>query len=184
VNVRLLAATRRDLDREVQAGRFRDDLFHRLAVARIELPPLRRRQGDVPLLADHLARILGGPDRPLPSTLVARWEDYVWPGNVRELRNAVARWLALGDDGTAERGLASITAASPEPAASGDNDFIRSVLEQNWPIDRARRQVIDYFDAKYIERVLEVHGGDVARAADASGIARRHFNRLRARSRG
>src|SRR5204862_4534863 len=97
VNVRVIAATRRDLDREVQAGRFRDDLFHRLAVARIELPPLRRRRGDVALLARFFCGLLGGTPTSLPSELLRRWETDPWPGNIRELRNAVARRLALGD---------------------------------------------------------------------------------------
>src|SRR5262245_60431404 len=93
VDVRVLAATRRDLAREVQAGRFRDDLFHRLAVGRIELPPLRHRRGDVPLLARQVWRELGGDARLLPAEILLKWEDYEWPGNVRELRNAVARQL-------------------------------------------------------------------------------------------
>src|ERR1019366_2932515 len=84
VDVRVLAATRRDLDHEVQAGRFRDDLFHRLAVARIELPPLRRRAGDVPVLARNFWRALGGDEQALTGDLLLRWQDYAWPGNVRE----------------------------------------------------------------------------------------------------
>ena len=81
-----------------QAGRFRDDLFYRLAVARIELPPLRRRRGDVAALARHFWDAAGGdPARAHRRAALARWEDYAWPGNVRELRNAVARRLALGD---------------------------------------------------------------------------------------
>ncbi|HEX8791178.1 MAG TPA: sigma 54-interacting transcriptional regulator, partial [Polyangiaceae bacterium] len=97
VDVRIVAATRRDLDREVQAGRFRDDLFFRLAVGRVELPPLRERKGDVSLLARHFWRSLGGGDRPIPIEATERFEDYPWPGNVRELHNAVARLLALGE---------------------------------------------------------------------------------------
>src|SRR5207245_3464767 len=86
-NVRILAATRRDLDREVQAGRFRDDLFFRLAVTRIELPPLRERRGDVGLLARHFARELSENHRQPPESLLKLWEDDLWPGNVRQLRN-------------------------------------------------------------------------------------------------
>ncbi len=96
VDVRVLAATRRDLDHEVQAGRFREDLFYRLAVARVELPPLRERKGDVELLARFFWRKLGGAEDVTPEIL-ARFEDHDWPGNVRELRNAVARRVALGD---------------------------------------------------------------------------------------
>nr|HMR09218.1 sigma 54-interacting transcriptional regulator [Polyangiaceae bacterium] len=93
VDVRILAATRRDLDHEVAAGRFRDDLFHRLAVARIELPPLRERKGDIPVLAQHLCESMGAPEGAIPAEVIAKWEDSAWPGNVRELRNAVARYL-------------------------------------------------------------------------------------------
>src|SRR4051812_29527549 len=88
VQVRILSATRRDLDKEVAAGRFRDDLFHRLAVARIELPPLRERIGDVPLLARRFAQEMGEPEA-LSKEVLARFDDYSWPGNIRELRNAV-----------------------------------------------------------------------------------------------
>ncbi len=178
VDVRLLAATRRDLDREVQAGRFRDDLLHRIAVARIELPPLRRRRGDVPLLVDYFSRLLGSRASAMPPALVSRWNDYEWPGNVRELRNAVARFIALGDivlEGHEER--------SDPPAPSLEtSDFVAGVLAEHLPIERARRKVLDHFERRYIEQVLTLHGGNVARAADASGIARRHFNRLRARA--
>jgi two-component system response regulator HydG len=118
--VRVLAATRRDLDREVQANRFRDDLFHRLAVARIELPPLRRRRGEIRVLANHFWRALGGEGRPAED-LMARWESYAWPGNVRELRNAVARQLALGDLANAvpsrsARDDEALRAPAPAPA--------------------------------------------------------------------
>src|SRR5262249_10853356 len=103
VDVRVLAATRRDLDREVQARRFRDDLFHRLAVARIELPPLRRRRGDVALLARHFCTEIAGGEQELPGDLIVRWEESPWPGNVRELRNAVAKQLVLGELAALER---------------------------------------------------------------------------------
>jgi DNA-binding NtrC family response regulator len=181
VDVRVLAATRRDLDREVQQGRFRDDLFHRLAVARIELPPLRRRRGDVPLLANHFWQQMRGAG-PLPNATIARWEDYDWPGNVRELRNAVARWLALGDDATAGSEGDGKTSRAPT-SAHETGDFVASVLKKQLPIDKARREVVDDFERRYIAGILEAHGGDVARAASDSGIARRHFNRIRARTR-
>src|SRR6202008_1138341 len=90
-DVRIIAATRRGLDREVQAGRFRDDLFFRLAVGRIEMPALRRRHGDIALLARHFWRALGGEDQGIPQSLLNRLEDYSWPGNVRELHNTILR---------------------------------------------------------------------------------------------
>ena len=170
VDVRVIAATRRDLDQEVQAGRFRDDLFHRLAVARIELPPLRNRRGDVAVLVNHMAQDMGGV---IPSDLIARWEDQAWPGNVRELRNAVARHIALGD-------LASLSPKSMRPPST---DLIENVLAMDLTLQEARKRVVDHFQERYLERVLERHGGDVKEAARAAGIARRYFYLLRSRSR-
>jgi two-component system, NtrC family, response regulator HydG len=184
VDVRVLAATRRDLDREVGLGRFRDDLFHRLAVARIELPPLRRRRGDVPLLARHFAEQLGGAASPLPPELLARWEDLPWPGNVRELRNAVARRMALGDLAPPEPdapGSARPGSAAPTPSFEA---LFEELLGQDLPLIAARQRMINEFERCYIARVLDKHGGSVTRAAEASGVAKRHFQRLRARGRG
>jgi two-component system response regulator HydG len=173
VDVRVLAATRRDLDREVQAGRFRDDLFHRLAVGRIELPPLRQRRGDVPLLARHFAEQMGKTERDLPSGLLSSWEDYAWPGNVRELRNAVARYLALGE-------FAHLEQVREEVAEPGD--AIARVLTQRLPLIQARQCVVDEFERRYVKQVLGEHGGNVAKAAAASGIGRRYFDVIRSRT--
>ncbi len=185
VDVRVLAATRRDLDREVQAGRFRDDLFHRLAVARVELPPLRHRSGDVALLARQIWRDLGGDERRLPPDVLLKWQDYEWPGNVRELRNAVARQLALGDLADLERGSfgepsSSDTGRVPTTPAA---DPIERVIALRLPFVQAREKLMQEFERRYVERVLSDHGGDVATAAAASGIGRRYFQMIRARTR-
>jgi DNA-binding NtrC family response regulator len=179
-DVRVLAATRRDLDREVQEGRFRDDLFHRLAVGRIELPPLRRRQGDIEALTRHfwceLARASGhsaeaeaGP----PLALIRRFEREVWPGNVRQLRNAVARTLALGGSDSELRSQTSETRR--------DGDFVAAILGERLPLPMARERVVEEFERRYIEDILERHAGSVTRAAKESGIALRYFQLLRKR---
>jgi DNA-binding NtrC family response regulator len=173
VNVRILAATRRDLDREVQAGRFRDDLFFRLAVARIELPALRRRHGDIALLSRQFWDALGGKGRPLPYELFERFEEYAWPGNVRELYNAVARSLALGD-------LAEFD-TPPSDDASHEPDVVDRIIDLDLPLPRAKQRMMAEFERRYVERILSRHAGDARRAAEASGIARRYFNLLRAR---
>jgi DNA-binding NtrC family response regulator len=181
VDVRLLAATRRDLDQEVQKGRFRDDLFHRLAVARVELPPLRARRGDIPLLARHFAAQLGGAPDALPADLLRRWDDWPWPGNVRELRNAVARRLALGDLADAEPPASEPEAPAAAPAAPPAGDPIARVLSLDLPLNEAREKLLAEFEQRYVERLLAQHGGNVTRAAAAAGVARRHFQRLKAR---
>ncbi len=172
VDVRVLSATRRDLDREVQQGRFRDDLFHRLAVTRIELPPLRRRRGDVALLARTFADHLGAPAAGIPYEQMLRWEDHAWPGNVRELRNAVAQYLALGD-------LAPALTARPFAPLTSTFDPLFTL-----PIAAARQRLVDEFERAYVAHVLAEHGGDIERAAAASGLARRQFFRLKAKASG
>ncbi len=178
LDVRVLAATRRDLDREVAAGRFRDDLFHRLAVARVELPPLRERSVDVEVLARHFWNELGGNPRDLAPEILSKWQDYSWPGNVRELRNAVARYHALGDAPLARR--------APPSASSSDGSatagFIDELLSLELPFTVARDKVVEEFERAFVERLMQVHG-DVTKAANASGIGKRYFQKIRARTR-
>jgi DNA-binding NtrC family response regulator len=187
VDVRVIAATRRDLDREVQVGRFRDDLFHRLAVARIELPPLRERHGDIALLARNFEAVFSGRAAALPSDLLRRWEDYAWPGNVRELRNTVARRIALGDLAEQAESPRRESAPSAEHAAAAvhavgsHGDPIAAVLALDLPLADARDRMLDEFEQRYIERALAMHDGNVTRAAAAAGVARRHFQRLKAK---
>jgi two-component system, NtrC family, response regulator HydG len=193
VDVRVMAATRRDLDKEIQAGRFRDDLFYRLAVARIELPPLRQRRGDIALLARHFWERLGG-DGPLPYDLLVKLETHDWPGNIRELHNAVARRLALGDlahaplaarqtsDTASPLGVGS--QAPPGSAPSSAEDIVARVIRLGLPLSRSRELVVDDFERRYVQTVLDRHQGDATRAAQASGIARRYFQLLRARQAG
>ena len=174
----MIAATRRDLDREVQSGRFRDDLFYRLAITRVELPPLRRRTGDVGFLARQFWRDLGGAGQPLPVALFQRYEEYGWPGNIRELRNAVARRIALGDMVDAPGLSVGLGSA---PARAAEADVIEAILAEDLPLTHARQRMVDEFERRYIERVLGKHGGNVTHAAASSGIARRYFNAIRAR---
>ncbi|HEY1959634.1 MAG TPA: sigma 54-interacting transcriptional regulator [Polyangiaceae bacterium] len=170
VDVRIIAATRRDLDAEVEAGRFRDDLYHRLAVGRIALPPLRARKGDIGPLARALSVRLGAAEDAIPAARIAQWERQPWPGNVRELRNAVARELALGD-------MAALESAKDDPG----RDVIERVIGEGLPLARARARVVEAFERRYVEAMLGAHGGNVSRAAHAAGVARRYFQILRAR---
>ncbi|HEY3817785.1 MAG TPA: sigma 54-interacting transcriptional regulator [Polyangiaceae bacterium] len=169
VDVRVVAITRRDLDAMVQAGTFRDDLFYRLAVARIELPPLRKRLDDVPLLVGHFWRALRGPGEP-PPELVDRLRATPWPGNVRELENAVARAIALGE-----------AVGAPPGAAPREEDVFETILASRLPLPLAREKLVDAFERAYVARVLSDHDGNVARAASASGLALRYFQVLKAR---
>jgi DNA-binding NtrC family response regulator len=178
VNVRILAATRRDLDKEVAAGRFRDDLFHRLAVARIELPPLRDRHGDVPLLLRQFVQEMGGAPA-LSQEMITRFSDYAWPGNVRELRNLVARYVALGAD---DPELPPPSLSAPSSAPRGP-DWLDAIVAQGTPFPVARRRTLEEFERRYVAAILARHGGNVSQAAKASGLALRYFRLVRARQR-
>jgi DNA-binding NtrC family response regulator len=197
VDVRVLCATRRDLEREIQEGRFRDDLYYRLAVARIELPPLRRRGADVTLLAEYFWRTLGGGDTPVPADLLGRLDGYAWPGNIRELHNAVVHRLALGDlselEGLWRRMDAQGAPATPAavelppvpervPASAAPSDIIAAILEEALPFPMAREKILRDFERRYVEWIVERHGGNMTRAAAASGMARRSLYAIKSRA--
>jgi two-component system response regulator AtoC len=128
VDVRVVAATNADLDAEVQQGRFRADLFYSLNVVRIEVPPLRERRDDIPLLARHfagqVARRLGRGEPELPPATLARLSAWSWPGNVRELRNVIERAMILDPErGLEGLDLAPAAAAAPEGAPLGEREL-------------------------------------------------------------
>jgi transcriptional regulator with GAF, ATPase, and Fis domain len=182
-NVRIISATRRDLEKEIQAGRFRDDLYFRLVVARIEIPPLRDRRDDIPLLARAFWQALGGDEDAYPIELLAALDDYGWPGNVRELHNLVARRLALGDLAPEVRALPP-TGSHPNLAHGAPEDVIARVISEHQPFARARERVVFEFERRYLEAALAEHGGNVTKAAEACGIGRRYFYMIKSRSEG
>jgi two-component system, NtrC family, response regulator HydG len=176
-DVRIIAGTRRDLDRDVASGRFADDLFFLLAGGRVELPPLREREGDVALLAKHFWNELAETEAELtisalPEDFLPRFEHYPWPGNVRELKAAVVARKTLGELGQAYRS---------EEAKDNGLDFLSAVIEDDLPFPSARERVVKEFERRYVERVLARHGGSVTKAARASGVAHRYFQLIRAR---
>ena len=168
LDVRILAATRRSLDEEVQKGRFRDDLFHRLSIARIELPPLRRRRSDVRFLALHFWNVLGGKAEELNEELLARFEDQPWPGNVRELRNVVARKIALGE--FAELGADELS-----------EERVAETQLFSLPFDQAKQRALRSFEERYVQHLLDAHKGNVTHAARTAGISRRYLQMIKAR---
>jgi DNA-binding NtrC family response regulator len=187
VDVRVIATTRLDLDKLVQDGLFREDLYYRLVVSRVELPPLRRRASDVAVLVRHFWRELGGTDEPSPS-LLAQLGRQAWPGNVRELRNRVARIVAFGEAPIAPSepppppAPAAEAGTTPSLSPSRGAVFDR-VLGEDLPLARAREIVVSEFERAYVDKVLAANGGNVAKAAAASGLARRYFQLLRAKRR-
>ncbi len=172
VDVRVISATNRDLAREVATGRFREDLYYRLKVVQVEVPPLRERREDIPVLIEHflgqLTREAGGRSecpkitRPCLEELLA----HDWPGNVRELQNEVTRMFALGGDELGPE-LISHLSSAPRTAKTG----IQSLIG---------RRMVD-IEAELIRATLEATGGKRGEAARMLGIPRRTFyNRLKA----
>ncbi len=169
VDVRVIAATNRDLDREVEEGRFRTDLFHRLAVVLLRVPPLRERDGDVARLARAFLRSYGADESLLTEDMIDRLERHRWPGNVRELRNYVERLAVLGETELGEAPSADGTGGRADPARSG------------LPFRQARAVALERFTAEYVEDMLRRHGDNVSAAARAAGLARRYFQQLKRR---
>ncbi len=169
VDVRILAATHRDLKAEVDAGRFREDLYYRLSVFPVRLPPLREREDDISLLAERFRELAcARHDRwvgPFTAAALAALRAHPWPGNVRELEHAIERALILTDDGEpigVEALPAAVTGApAVAPAASSDS------LPEG-PL----KDVLAVLEEQLVRRALTQHGGNRTHAADALGISR------------
>jgi transcriptional regulator with PAS, ATPase and Fis domain len=168
IDVRLVAATNRNLRQEVEAGRFRLDLLYRLDVVRVTMPPLRDRREDIALLVEHIwreavARV--GSRAALSASTVAALARYDWPGNVRELQNVLAS-LAVRSP---KRGVVLPAALPP---AFGERAGVDS-----WRLDTARR----VFDERFIRAALVRSGGHRGRAAEELGVSRQGLTKLIAR---
>jgi len=175
INVRVVAATNRNLREEVAMRRFRSDLYYRLAVLHITLPPLRERKADLPALVDDVLRQLGVHDDPQTAALrtpafTELLASYRWPGNVRQLRNYVERRVALGDDVPAPGADSWIPPALP--GAPGP------VAATHLPLRDAREEWNTAFEHQYLTALLAEHDNNIAAAARAAGINRVHLYRL------
>jgi DNA-binding NtrC family response regulator len=164
VDVRIIAATNRDLRSEVNAGRFRSDLYYRLAVLELPLPPLRAHKEDLSLLSNHILDQLGAAGRPEADWLrtpqfIERLTRHAWPGNVRELRNYLERCLALRDH-------------APLPKMRLSEGFPHAGARL--PLKTAR----EAFDRQYLQGVLTEEGDNIRAAARAAGMDRAAFYRL------
>jgi DNA-binding NtrC family response regulator len=175
VDVRLVASTARDLRADIEAHRFREDLFYRLAEARVFLPPLRARPADLPILARHFLDLLGTAERPLsmtPEALVSLGSRR-WPGNVRELRNVIARAAALcqGD---------VITEADVAGEGFGFRGSVaeREALDLAGTFAEAKAHAIERFEQAYLAALLRRCGGNLSKASRQADIARNHLRAL------
>jgi len=154
IDVRVIAATHKDLQAEVKAGRFREDLYHRIAVATVTLPPLRERREDIAPLIDALLERMGKPPSALSAETRALLLAHPWPGNVRELRNVVERVVALGG--------APVEAEAPAAATFRE----------------AKERLVAAFEKDYLRDLMKRCGNNVSQAAREAGMDRVNLHRL------
>lgn len=207
VDVRVVAATHRRLEEEVAAGRFRADLYYRLAVVRLRVPPLRERLEDLPALLEDILGRLGEVDSGDAVALrrqdtLAELQAHPWPGNVRQLRNYVERRLALGKalPPPGEPAFEQVTfpveqpfapkvvgeTAEPAEEALGaasepgpvDPGMARAALALDLPLRDARAVWVATMETQYLQGLLQRYNGNIAAASRAAGVNRAHFYRL------
>jgi transcriptional regulator with PAS, ATPase and Fis domain len=175
IDVRIVCATNRKLARMVNEGTFREDLYYRLAVVEVALPPLRARREDIPVLAQHLYTKLTGKTEPLAPELLDGFRARPWPGNVRELRNALERAVTLG------RTRPANATQEKAPATSVLPPGIETIVPLHLPLKDARHAWTSEFESIYVRAMLKKTGGNLTRAAELAGVSRRFLQRLVAR---
>jgi two-component system, NtrC family, response regulator AtoC len=168
IDIRLICATNRDLEVEVAKGGFRTDLFYRINVLRIQMPALRERASDVPILMNHFIRLyggrFGGSPPPLSSSLMKLLESYHWPGNIRELENMAKRYVVLG----AEEHILSVMRQPEEFRASAPE-----VVDLTTPLRVQTKRAVQHLERKIILGVLEAHKWNRRKTARSLDISYR-----------
>ena len=193
VDVRVVAATNRDLEEEVREGRFREDLFYRLSVVRLMLPPLRDRREDIELLARHFLAggrfnrdALGGKRvTDFSSDVLQRMQQYGWPGNVRELHNVVERAVSFAEADVVEVDDLPDHIAHPRDGSPISSEQTNPSIElPAVPVDQmgtfkdAKEQWVSTFEADYILALLRKNEGNISHAAREADIDRKYFRKL------
>jgi DNA-binding NtrC family response regulator len=173
VDVRVIAATNRRLDREVNHGRFREDLYFRLSVVTLRVPPLRERLDDVPLLVEVLLEGMKAGDKASLFTpeVVADIQRYEWPGNVRELKNYVERAVVLDRAAPTSERAHGESWLPPEPGTAAAPNL-------DVPFTAAKEEVVADFERRYLTALLKWAGGNISRAARRAGMDRMYLHRL------
>jgi DNA-binding NtrC family response regulator len=176
IDVRVIAATHRDLRHEIDAGRFREDLYYRLAQVRVALPPLRDRTEDIPLLCQKLLASLPG-ERDFPVLIEQGALEFLatqpWPGNVRELRNVLARAAAMAQDGLVRR-----------QDVAGEGFGFRGTRQEREALDvsgtfaHAKEQAIERFESAYLAALMKRCAGNLSQASREADVARHHLRDL------
>ncbi|MBL9059748.1 MAG: sigma-54-dependent Fis family transcriptional regulator, partial [Mangrovicoccus sp.] len=174
VDVRIVSSTARDLEQAVAAGRFRQELFHRLAVVPVDVPGLDERRSDIPEIAAYLIGQLnrsdGLPVRALSEEAAATLQSMPWPGNIRQLRNVLERVLILGPDGGE---IEARELPSTEPAGGDEERLVLSTAIARLPLREAR----ELFEREYLLTQINRFGGNISRTASFVGMERSALHR-------
>jgi len=184
VDVRVIAATNRDLRQMVSDGTFREDLYYRLSVVQVDLPPLRERVEDIPGLVGQFleeSAKRGGQGDAVDFTITAdamtKLQAYPWPGNVRELKNTIERAVSLADG--PELGMHDLMPASQKtPPMVFPGGTAEQFVDNEIPFKDAKQRVVDAFEAQYLKAMLDKHGDNISRSARAAGLTRYHLREL------
>jgi transcriptional regulator with GAF, ATPase, and Fis domain len=169
-NVRVIAATKRDLQREVHGGKFREDLYFRLAVVPVTVPPLRARREDIPLLVQAVMKASGGADLNVTQETMAALTAHDWPGNVRELRNVLERAIYMAQaTGAKDLGVVAL----PGGTSAADAAF-HFEPEKSYRETRAKYDA--EFEKRYVKWLLGRHNGNVSAAAREAKMDRKHLH--------
>ena len=180
VDIRVIAATKRNLAVEVERGKFREDLYFRLAVVPVELPPLRERKEDLPLLVEHLLGELRAQE-PSAETLriapeaIPSLAEHDWPGNVRELRNVLARAAFLAQSGDGEIRLGHLPMGVP---IGGHRSGLAPTFDPGLSYRETKAAFEQEFERRYVEWLLQRHEGNISAAARAADMDRKYLHKL------
>ena len=179
VNVRVISATHRDLEREVNKGRFREDLYFRLAVVTVTVPPLRERLEDLALLINVFLQALNVPEQVklFGDEVLEELARHDWPGNVRELRNYVERSVVLQTTSLTSRKSTLAPPGSSNVTGGGGGSGGASV-DVRVPFKVAKDQIIEDFERAYLAALLDASGGNMSKAARTAGVDRMYLHRL------
>ncbi len=180
-DVRIVAATNRNLQHEIREGNFREDLFYRFAVIRVQLPPLRERPEDIPLLVEHFLEDAnertGRDDVDVSYKTMEKLKRHRWPGNVRELKNFVERAVLLTQGDNIETRFLSAgdpeSASAPQALEESTLPMVETALQEDIPFKDAKNRLVEEFEKEYWSRLLERTGGNVSKAARIAGVHRK-----------
>jgi transcriptional regulator with GAF, ATPase, and Fis domain len=168
-DVRVVAATKRNLLREVQAGKFREDLYFRLAVVPITMPSLRARRDDIPMLVEHILKASGG-GLTIPDDTMQGLMSHDWPGNVRELRNVLDRAIYMAR----ATGQTELSIVSLPMSGTGTGDVFHFEPGKSYRETRGKYET--EFEKRYVKWLLARHGGNVSAAAREAKMDRKHLH--------